>query len=386
MRSLVSRLRSLDPARADALLGLAFLAEAAVELVAFLPNGRPHLAIAVACELVMAGALAIRRRAPLIAAVIGMSVLTGVTALSSEYSNHLIGVYFADLLLIYSAGRHLDDRRVLFVGVLASGMQVVQQVVDPADDSLTVANLVTSIAFVAWAPLLIGRFMRHRAQLHATLVEKARRLERSRASRADAAALQERSRIAGELHDVVAHALSAMVVQSGAARRLTERDPARASDAFRVVEDTGREALTEIRRLLGVLRREDEELALAPQPSLRHVGSLVGRVRAAGLPVELTVEGEARELPAGIDLTAYRVVQSALKAALEQGGAGHAAVRLRYAGDQVLLEVGDDGPSTHRPLPGVPERVALYGGQLRSVSRRGGGHLVRARLPLEATT
>jgi signal transduction histidine kinase len=149
------------------------------------------------------------------------------------------------------------------------------------------------------------------------------------------------------------------------------------------VEDTGREALTEIRRLLGVLRREDEDLALAPQPSLRHVGSLVGRVRAAGLPVDLVVEGDARELPAGVDLTAYRVLQGALRAALEEGRAGHANVRLRYAGDRVLLEVGDDGAAGERRLPGVPERVALYGGQLRSVARDGGGHVVRARLPVE---
>jgi signal transduction histidine kinase len=385
MRSLPARLRSLDPARADALLAVGFLVEVAVELAAFFPDGRPHLAIAIGLELVTAAALAIRRRAPVVAATLGMAALTAVTALSIEYGNHLVSIYFADLFLIYSAGRHLDDRRALFVGVLASSMQLVQQAVDPAADSLTVANTVTSIAFVAWAPLLIGRFMRHRARLHATLVDKARRLERERAVRADEAALQERGRVAGELHDVVAHALSAMVVQAGAARRLTEREPARAAEAFQAVEQTGREALTEIRRLLGVLRREDEELALAPQPSLRHVGSLVGRVRAAGLPVDLTVEGDARELPAGVDLTAYRVVQSALKAAIEQGGAGHADVRLRYAGDQVLLEVGDDGPSADRPLPGVPERVALYGGQLRSVPRHGGGHLVRARLPLEAT-
>jgi signal transduction histidine kinase len=197
------------------------------------------------------------------------------------------------------------------------------------------------------------------------------------------AAQEERVRIAGELHDVVAHALSAMVVQAGAARRLTERDRERASDAFRAVEDTGREALTEIRRLLGVLRRDDEELALAPQPSLRHVSSLVGRVRAAGLPVDLTVTGEPPELPAGVDLTAYRVLQGALKAALEQGGAGQAAVKLEFTGDNVLLEVGDDGPGIERALPGVPERVALYGGSLRSAPRRAGGHMVRARLPVE---
>ena len=123
-----------------------------------------------------------------------------------------------------------------------------------------------------------------------------------------------------------------MVVQASGARRLAERDPARASDAFLAVETSGREALTEIRRLLGVLRHDDEELALAPQPSLRHVGSLLRKVEAAGLPVELAVEGDERELPIGIDLTAYRVVQEALGGALEHGHAGRAQVRAQLRG------------------------------------------------------
>ncbi len=181
---------------------------------------------------------------------------------------------------------------------------------------------------------------------------------------------------------MVAHALSAMVVQAAGARRLAERDPARAADAFQAVESSGREALTEIRRLLGVLRRDDEELALAPQPSLRHVGSLVRKIQAAGLPVELGIEGEARELPIGVDLTAYRVVQEALGGALEHGHAGRARVLVRYGADHVELEVDDDGGAPERPLLGIRERVALSGGQLRAGVRRDGGHVVRARLPL----
>ena len=172
-----------------------------------------------------------------------------------------------------------------------------------------------------------------------------------------------------------------MVVQASGARRLAERDPARATDAFLAVETSGREALTEIRRLLGVLRRDDEELALAPQPSLRHVASLLRKVEAAGLPVELAVEGDERELPIGIDLTAYRVVQEALGGALEHGHAGHAQVRLNYAADHVDLEVADDGGAPDRPLLGIRERVVLSGGQLRAGARRDGGHVVRARLP-----
>jgi signal transduction histidine kinase len=381
MRTLLGRLRSLDPARADAIVALVYLAEVTFEMLVFVGDPRPRLGLAVLGELLLAGGLAVRRRWPTPAVLGAFVALSVITAISSVYTDRLISTYFVVLFLVYSAGRHLDDRRVLAVGVIGSLSQVVTLSLDTYQDS--VANVATSVAFVAWAPLLIGRFMRHRARLHDTLVEKARRLERERDARAESAAQQERTRIAGELHDVVAHALSAMVVQAGAARRLTERDPDRAAAAFHAVEDTGREALTEIRALLGVLRREDEELALAPQPSLRHVNSLVGRVRAAGLPVELTVEGDERELPAGVDLTAYRVLQGALKAALEPGRAGHASVRLRFALDHVLLEVDDDGGAPERPLPGVPERVALYGGQLRSAARREGGHLVRARIPVE---
>jgi signal transduction histidine kinase len=382
MRSLPGRLRSLDPARADALLALAFLAEVAVELVVLVPAHPPHFAVAVLSELALAGALAVRRRWPIASVMAAFGALCVITAISPVYTDHMIGTYFVVLFLVYSAGRHLDDRRVLVAAVVGSILQLVALGLDSYHDSL--ANVASSLVFIAWSPLLIGRFMRNRARLHDTLVEKAQRLERERDIRAESAALRERTRIAGELHDVVAHALSAMVVQAGAARRLIERDPGRAEDAFHAVEDTGREALTEIRRLLGVLRREDEELGLAPQPSLRHVSSLVGRARAAGLPVELTVEGEARELPAGVDLTAYRVLQSALKAALEQGHAGHASVRLRFGPDHVTLQVDDDGGAPERPLPGVPERVALYGGSLRSAARREGGHVVRARLPVEA--
>lgn len=381
MRSLAGRLRSLGPARADAIVALIFLAEVTFELFVFVGSPRPDLGVAVVCELLLAGGLAVRRRWPAVAALAGFAALGGITAISPIYTDHLISTYFVVLFLVFSAGRHLEDRPVIVVGVIGSIAEVLTLTIDTYEDSP--ANVITSVVFIAWAPLLIGRFMRHRARLHATLVEKAQRLDRERDARAESAAQQERTRIAGELHDVVAHALSAMVVQAGAARRLADRDPERAAGAFHAVEDTGREALTEIRLLLGVLRREDEELALAPQPSLRHVGSLVGRVRAAGLPVELTVEGDERELPAGVDLTAYRVVQGALKAALEQGHAGQASVRLRFGPDAVVLEVDDDGGTPDRPLPGVPERVALYGGQLRSVARREGGHRVRARLPVE---
>ena len=152
------------------------------------------------------------------------------------------------------------------------------------------------------------------------------------------------------------------------------------------MEHTGRDALGEIRALLGVLRREDEELALAPQPSLAHLADLAARVRAAGLPVELDLGGEHRPLPAGVDLTAYRVVQEALAGALQAPGARTAAVRLRYSADQLgvdVTDVGNAGPGSERVLLGMHERVALYGGELVAEAVPGSGYAVRARLPLE---
>jgi signal transduction histidine kinase len=381
VRALLERIRGLDPQRADAFLAALFLLEAAVELAVALPPHPPDVVLVALALTVLGAAIAFRRRVPLTSAIVGWCTLLVINALPGAYNDHLILAFFVMVFLTWSAGRHTDDRHAAVVLAASTVLVIASSAVDNYDDSL--ANVVSTTAFAVWAPLLIGRFMRHRARLHETLRVKAAALEAERVERARAAASEERTRIAGELHDVVAHALSAMVVQAGGARRLAERNPAQAASAFGAVETTGREALTEIRTLLGVLRREDEEIALAPQPSLRHVASLVARARAAGLPTELEIEGEQRELPAGIDLTAYRVVQEALRGAAEQGSAGAARVRLRYEGDHVALRVDDDGAALARDLPGIRERVGFYGGQLRAGARREGGHSVRARLPLE---
>jgi signal transduction histidine kinase len=284
------------------------------------------------------------------------------------------------VFLLYSMGRNIDGRTLYWVLAYAVVCAVISQATDSYDDPPS--SYLFTVGAVVFGPALLGRVLRNRTALNRTLHEKTRRLQRDRAQRAVAAAGEERTRIAGELHDVVAHALSAMVVQASGARRLAERDPARAADAFLAVETSGREALTEIRRLLGVLRREDEDVALAPQPSLRHISSLLRKVASDGLPVELQVDGEPRDLPIGLDLTAYRVLQEALGSALEQGHAGRARVRLKYEDNHIQVEVVDDGADPSRRLLGIRERVALAGGQLRAGARRDGGHVVRARLPL----
>jgi signal transduction histidine kinase len=377
---MLARMRAIDPFRADLLLAVVFLVEAIVELIVLVPDGAPYNGWAVALLVALAGTIAVRRRWPIASALLAMPLLIGFSQLGAVYGDHMVTPFFLILFLLYSTGRHIEGRALYWVIAYSVVCALISQATDAYHDAPS--SYLFTVGAVVFGPALLGRVLRNRARLNRTLHEKARRLQRDRAQRAAVAAGEERTRIAGELHDVVAHALSAMVVQASGARRLAERDPARAADAFLAVETSGREALTEIRGLLGVLRREDEELALAPQPSLRHVETLVRKARTAGLPVELAVEGDARDLPIGLDLTAYRVIQEALREALDDGQAGTARVRLHYGSDHVELEVADDGGGTGRALPGIRERVALSGGQLRAGARRDGGHVVRARLPL----
>jgi signal transduction histidine kinase len=235
---------------------------------------------------------------------------------------------------------------------------------------------------IAWA---IGRTLAERSRRAAKLQERADRLAREQ----ETAVAGERARIARELHDVIAHSVSVMTVQAGAARLLLDEDPARAREPLLSVEETGRQALAEMRRLLGILRADERPAALAPQPGVADIGALVDQLRAAGLPVDVVVEGDPQALPPGIDLAAYRVVQEALTNALKHAGAARAAVSIRYSGTALELSVVNDGrvPRNGRGghgLVGMRERVALYGGEFKAGPRREGGYAVRARLPLEA--
>jgi signal transduction histidine kinase len=325
----------------------------------------------------------VRRRSPIASIVLALVGFTAFQPLGRELNDNVYAAFFGVLFLLFSFGLHEPRGRVLLIGVVfVFACDNLALAIDAYPS--TVVDAIFGGFVIAGGPILLGRVIANRSRLNAALLEKAERLRRDRADQAEQAAAEERARIANELHDVVAHAMSAMVVQAGGARRLAEKDPARARAAFAAVEETGREALTEIRRLLGVLRHQDDEIALAPQPSLRHLAALVARVRAAGLPVRLEVDGDARELPPGVDLTAYRLVQEALEGAMSQGAAGSADVVVRYRPDGIDVEVFDDGAGGEGPraLPGVRERVSLYGGQMHAGRRRSGGHAVRARLPV----
>lgn len=238
----------------------------------------------------------------------------------------------------------------------------------------------------------VGTFFVFTAMWFAGLLLSSRaRLAREAETRAATAVADERARLARELHDIVGHSVSVMTVQASAVRRLLHDDQEREREALLVVEQTGREALAEMRRLVGVLRRPEEAPALAPQPGLEHVAKLVDQAREAGLPTELRIEGEAVELASSSDLTAYRVVQEGLTNALKHANASQAEVHVRYDGAEVEVVVRDNGRGGGsgggggHGLVGMRERVAVSGGELHAGRLPDGGFELRARIPVTAT-
>jgi signal transduction histidine kinase len=344
-------------------------------------------ALAVILGVLAAVPVAWRRRKPLPAlVVVGLAAVT-YEALGFPESATTVGV----LICLYSVAAHCDRRRSIIGAVYtAIGTLVVFLT---ARWGVNAGNIVSNVIIFATAWIL-GDNLRNRRAYLAGLEDRAARLEREQVEQAHRAVTDERARIARELHDVVAHNVSVMVVQAGAARRMLERDPERAREALTSVEGTGRQALDEMRNLLGVLRTEDEATEQrAPQPSVSHLDSLVAHVREAGLPVELVVEGEPRPLMSGVDTSVYRIVQEALTNSLKHAGPARAQVMLRYSDHDLRLEVIDDGRGLAADAPvsnggghglvGMRERVALFGGEIQAGPRRGGGYMVSARLPFE---
>lgn len=236
---------------------------------------------------------------------------------------------------------------------------------------------------------LVGFTLHSRAQQTVAAVERADRAEREREAAARVAVAEERGRIARELHDVVAHAVSVMVLQVGAVRHRMPESNAADRAALASAEEAGRAALTEMRRLLSAMRREGDELELLPHPGLNDLGALVDGVRAAGLDVELEICGEPSSLPAGLDLSAYRVLQEGLTNALKHAHARHAYVKVCYGAGALQLEVRDDGqgPSTHdglgHGLVGIRERVKIFGGEMSAGASDSGGFVLHVRLPFD---
>jgi len=240
---------------------------------------------------------------------------------------------------------------------------------------------ITIFIGVAWTT---GFVLSRRTEHLREMAERAREAELER----ERAVIDERQRIARELHDVIAHSVSVMTVQAGAVRRLLREDQEKERHALETVESTGREALTEMRRLVGLLREQGTMPEFSPQPGMKTIDSLLDGVRAAGLPVELEIEGAPHELPPGVDLAAYRVVQEALTNALKYAGPAHAWVSVNWTDAGLELTISNDGRSDGagreggQGLDGMRERVSLYGGEIASGPREGGGYVVRARLPI----
>ena len=249
-----------------------------------------------------------------------------------------------------------------------------------------------SVALVGALTWLAGAVLRRRSLWAEDAERRAGELERGHRDAAEAVAL-ERARIARELHDVVAHSVSVMTVQAGAARMMLDGDPQRAVAPLLAVEETGRQALSELRRLLGILRADTEQSGLVPQPGLDDLPSLLDTVRDAGLPVVLEVSGAVRPVPPGLGLAVYRIVQEALTNTLKHAGASAVTVAVGYAAQRLTVEIRDDGRGTGGPrlgpsghgLTGMRERAAIYGGTLEAGPPPGGnGYAVRATLPIEA--
>lgn len=321
--------------------------------------------------------LALRRRAPLpVVTTVLASVLT-LDALSSVQEPQI--TLLPVLLAAFSAGAYA--RRV--PALLGAAIALAGVLADQPDDFIVMGPLTLG----TW---LAGRLVRAYSLQAVRLAELTSVLAREQADNARLAIEHERVRIARELHDVVAHSVSVIVVQAGAERMTLGNERPATRDVLLAIERTGREALVEMRRLVGVLRR-DERPELAPQPSLDRLGELVEHVRRAGLPVELSIEGEPVALAPGADVSAFRIVQEALTNALKYAGRTRTNVVIRY-GERVLeIEIEDEGSGGAgrngggHGLTGMRERVAVYGGELEVGPRDGGGYAVRARLPLDRT-
>jgi signal transduction histidine kinase len=336
------------------------------------------------CTAAATAAVALRRRAPLLCAI---SVAGAVAApeLFTTLTITLWGDFVPLLIATYAVARYAAGRRAwIGVGLLAAAIVVIMVRVPSIG---TRSNIPFSfVPFVLG--LVAARWQRRQEVQHLEAGRRALELEAEREASIQAALAEERGRIARELHDIVAHSVSLMVVQAGAADDLLDRSPLAARAPLRSVQETGRQAVAELGRMLCLLRSATSDAgARAPQPGMNDLNELVAQVRRAGLNVDLVVAGQERSLPPGLELTIYRIVQEALTNTLKHSGGTRAEVRVTYDDRGVRVVARDDGHRPHRDglghgLIGMQERVALYGGSLRAEQHNGGGFEVESWLPV----
>ena len=360
----------------DRLLPFALMAAAVAEILLIHPEY--NLALFLPLALLLPLSLLQRQRRPL--AVLALNIAAWVVIdLNSPINEDPLALAICLVIATYSVGAHTEGRRAVAGVALVVGVAFAGTIGD-SNEGTFVDLLGNAIFFftIFGGLWLSGRAMRRRRARERELI-----VERDEGARA--AVAEERARIARELHDVVAHAISVIVLQARGARHA---DAAERDEALDAIESTGATALAEMRRLLHMLRAEDEDVALAPQPSLAQLEVLVAQVRDAGLPVDLHVEGDRRELPPGVDVSAYRIVQEALTNSLKHAGPARARVVVRYGPEALELEITDtgraaaNGDGAGHGLAGMRERVAIFGGELASGPRRDGGFEISARLPL----
>ena len=336
---------------------------------------------------------AIRRRNPLVSFLLVMTGIELLGRLQPGLDNDSMTFVVAFILALYSLGRHARGTEA-WLG--AGGLLVTMVIFVDGEGGLAQADL-GDLAFVlafVGAPWAAGLTIRLRREREAMLGAENERLRREQQEQAARAVAEERSRIARELHDVVSHAISVTVLQARGARRTLDTDPTTARRALDAIEQTNTAALGDMRRLLAVLRDTEPEGRStddhSPQPSLAHLDRLLEHVRDSGVPVEVGVIGDARELPPGVDLSAYRIVQEALTNVLKHSARAEARVVLEYADNALAVTVSDNGipgpvngtePGGGHGLIGIQERVAVVGGEVTAGPRPDGGFEIRATLP-----
>jgi signal transduction histidine kinase len=340
-----------------------------------------------AFAVVAALALLLTRDAPFAAPLLVAAALAGAVGIDPEAVIEMDAPFLILLFMAWSVGSY-NGRAKAILGLVwyqLVAFWVNVQFSNAGSDYFLVGIFMS----VAWAS---GFILSRRSEHLREMAQRARQAELEQTAAANRAVTEERQRIARELHDVIAHSVSVMTVQAGAVRRLLTPEQEKERVALETVESTGRQALTEMRRLVGLLREQGAMPEFTPQPGMGTIDDLLEGVRAAGLPVELEVAGAPRELPPGIDLAAYRVVQEALTNALKYAGPAHAWVGVTWRDGELELEIANDGRGMNagdgdgsggHGLAGMRERVSLYGGEIESGERNGGGYVVRARLPLE---
>lgn len=307
-----------------------------------------------------------------------------------DYPDSLAGIGVG--IAFYTIGAVLEYRRSLLIGGASAAAVVAWTGIGAAVlESVTSTALITTLIATV-TPLLLGREVHERRRRVEELQERAERAEREREQQAKQAVAEERTRIARELHDVVAHQMTVMTVQAEGAKRIAIGADPRLIEALETIRLAGHSALAEMRRTVGLLRASDEDAATEPLPRLTDLDRLVERVRAAGLPVELDVSGTAPVLSDGAELSAYRIVQESLTNAFRHGGPGvTATVSIQYADDRVEVAISDDGRGSSsntsnggHGIVGMRERIAVLGGVFEAGPRPGGGFIVRATIPAES--